>query len=303
MVKKRGRKKRRTRKAGMYTHWITRGAPYGPTRTRTVRSPQRVTLHFESIGGNRTSIANLKLTSTLSDAIKKVEERTGVMISMVSNGEELLNANDTLQKLQLINNTELTYIIDELIIKSATNTLLPSNNRHSAIAKCIKLGISFYGKIEYKLGGDGDDDGDFIINGYLGFVDNIRQGHVLSPRPHIMIFTFDSPDTHRGGICKSPVLRGFKSKNLFQPIDDPRINYEIKQIPRNYDLYDGEHASLGRQILFDVLEDVQDNDAMRDAVHRAIMPLTEHIPIYMYCDNRMSKNYMNVILKSNIEEI
>ena len=283
MVKRR-RQKRRTRKAGMLSAMRTR------TQTRRNRSPQTITLQFVSMGGEITPLDNLPLNITLSDAITRLEEQTGKIISMVTNICEALDPTKTLRQLNLQNNTELTYLSEELSLQSSNSFgFININTQRGVLARCRNQQITFYGKTEYKLSNDE------IINGYAGFVDNIRPGHVLSPRPHIMILTTENLENHRGGICKHPIIKKFKSTTLFKPSTLPDINYEIKTIPRNFQLYNG---NIVRQMVFDVIRAAQQDEATGIAVHRSINTLMYHLPVYMYCDNHIRDNTITTILNA-----
>ena len=284
MVKRR-RQKRRTRKAGMLSAMRTR-----ITQTRRNRSPQTITLQFVSMGGEITSIPNLALRSTLSDAITQLEAQNGMIISMVTNKYEALDPTKTLRQLNLQNNTELTYLSEELTLQSSNSFgFINANTQRGVLARCLNQQITFYGKTEYKLSNDE------IINGYAGFVDNIRPGHVLSPRPHIMILTTENLENHRGGICKHPTIKKFKSTTLFKPSTLPTSNYEIKTIPRDFQLYNG---NIVRQMVFDVIRAAQQDEATGIAVHRSINTLMYHLPVYMYCDNHIRDSTITAILNA-----
>jgi hypothetical protein len=55
------------------------------------------------MGGEITSIPNLALRSTLSDAITQLEAQTGMIISMVTNKYEALDPTKTLRQLKIKN--------------------------------------------------------------------------------------------------------------------------------------------------------------------------------------------------------
>jgi len=289
MNKKQRRKtqhrKAQHRKAGMLS-WInnsTRRASPGRKTPRSRRSPQNITLQFVTMGGEITPLPNLPITSTLSDTIIKLEEQTGMIISMVTNEYEPLDPTKTLRQLNLKNNTELAYMVEgPITIKHKITTSLPPSQdwftvQQSAFAKCRNLGISFYGKTQYTFG---LGMGEAVINGYFGFVDN-------SPA-HIIILSEDTLDTP---ICNNSSIKQFKSTNLFQP-----DTTEIKIQPRDYYLYTDTPERLE-----DLLQNTESALPMNVIMELQLRHQSEPDVIYMFCDHKLKNksHYIDMILQDN----